>query len=121
MDCTLKYFQFGHARFKTLYLTSSSMKSLTLYLFHMSPLHQMLLILALHQIFSMLEQTTLSSQVKTLLTPTPLWGRLRLLTNGDFAPFVGLTHRAIEKLGVPKDGLRGVIWPGIQYGIEMFL
>ena len=85
------------------------MKSLTLYLFHMSPLHQMLLILALHQIFSMLEQTTLSSQVKTLLTPTPLWGRLRLLTNGDFAPFVGLTHRAIEKLGVPKDGLGGVV------------
>ena len=44
--------------------------------------------------------------------------------NGDFDPFAGLTHRAGEKFGVPKDDLYdggGVLWPDIECGTEMVL
>lgn len=44
----------------------------------------------------------------------PCLGRLLLLMNGDFSPFVGLTHHVGEKFGVPKDGFGGVVWLGIE-------
>ena len=75
--------------------------------------------------FSMLDQTSFSSQCywneSTLLTPTLLWGSLPLLMNCDFAPFVGLTHHAGEKLSVTNDSLGGMVWPSIKYGTEMLL
>ena len=59
--------------------------------------------------------------VKNLLAPTPLLERLLLLTHGYLAPFVGLTYHVGEKLGVQKDGLGGVVCPGIEYGTKMLL
>ena len=41
--------------------------------------------------------------------------------NSDFAPFAGLKHCVEEKIGVPKDGLGGVGWLGIEYRTKRLL